>query len=215
MDFLMCGVGVGADVAGANKVKVKSPSEKVTTYIIPDTREGWCESLRLLINSYFGGNTVHFDYSEIRPEGAPIKTFGGIASGAKPLIELHEKTREILNSQIDQFLTARNITDIFNLIGKAVVAGNVRRSAEIIIGNPTEEFLDLKNYEKNPDRMDFGWASNNTVIAELGMDYKDIAKRIAINGEPGLYFLENAKKYGRIRSSEAEYKDNRVSGLNP
>lgn len=215
MDFLMCGVGVGADVKGAGKIKVKKPNEKITLYQIPDTREGWCESLRMLINSYSNNNYVEFDYSLIRAEGEPIKTFGGIASGAKPLIELHDTVRKILDKRVDEYITITDITDIFNLVGKAVIAGNVRRSAEIIIGEPTDEFLNLKNYEINPEREEHGWASNNTIYASLGMNYKDISDRILTNGEPGLVWIDNCKKYGRMRESESNYKDIRVSGLNP
>jgi adenosylcobalamin-dependent ribonucleoside-triphosphate reductase len=215
MDFLMCGIGVGADVVGANKVKIKEPGKKLYIYQIPDSREGWVESLYKLINSYFGNEEVLFDYSIVRPEGEPIKTFGGTSSGPEPLRELHDKVRNILSNKIGEFLSIRDITDIFNLIGKCVIAGNVRRSAEIILGNPDEEFLNLKNYEKNPDRMEFGWASNNSVFAELGMNYKDIANRIKTNGEPGAYFLDNARKYGRMNDTENTYKDARVKGLNP
>ena len=215
MDFLMCGIGVGADVAGANKLKVKEPGKKKYTYQISDDREGWVHSLDLLINSFFGENEIEFDYSLVRLAGTPIKTFGGISAGPEPLKELHNKVRDILTKRIDQYFSARDITDIFNLIGKAVVAGNVRRSAEIILGNPDEEFLNLKNYEMNPERADFGWSSNNSIYADIGMDYSDIAERIANNGEPGVYWLKNAQKFGRMRETEGEYKDQRVLGLNP
>lgn len=57
-----------------------------------------------------------------------------------------------------------------------MIAGNVRRTAEIAFGDPgSEEYIDLKNYEKNPDRVGFGWASNNSVLAKLGMDYTKVA----------------------------------------
>lgn len=215
MDFLMCGIGVGADVAGANKIKVREPGKKKYIYQITDDREGWVLSLELLINSFFGENEVEFDYSIIRLAGEPIKTFGGVSAGPEPLRELHNKVRDILTKKIGEFFTARDIADIFNLIGKAVVAGNVRRSAEIILGNPDEEFLNLKNYEKNPERAEFGWSSNNSIYATLGMDYTDISERIADNAEPGVFWLRNAQKYGRMRETEGDYKDQRVLGLNP
>jgi hypothetical protein len=131
------------------------------------------------------------------------------------LRELLEKVRTILCSNVGKLISARNITDIFNLIGKCVVAGNVRRSAEIILGDPTEEFLDLKDYDKNPERMDYGWASNNSIYAQLGMDYSEVAKRIIKSAEPGVYWLDNAKKYGRMIETEANNRDFRVRGLNP
>jgi ribonucleoside-triphosphate reductase len=77
MDFLMLGVGVGFDTRGAkNKIVIREQKEKNQTYIIPDTREGWITSVKHLIDSFFGGINYNFDYSEIRPAGTPIKTFG-------------------------------------------------------------------------------------------------------------------------------------------
>lgn len=61
-------------------------------------------------------------------------------------------------------------------VGVCVIAGNVRRTAEIAFGDAeSEEYIDLKNYEKNPNRAGFGWASNNSVLAELGMDYTEVS----------------------------------------
>jgi len=127
MDFLMSGIGVGADVKGAGKVTVKQPYDKVHEFIIPDSREGWVESLQLLINSFFSEKNYEFDYSLIRKAGEPIRTFGGVSSGSKPLIELHEFVKIVLTDSIGKEISSRNIADIFNAIGKAVVAGNVRR----------------------------------------------------------------------------------------
>lgn len=83
-----------------------------------------------------------------------------------------------------------------NMIGCCVVAGNIRRSAEIAFGDQNDqEFLDLKNYDKNPDRAPYGWASNNTIFAKLGSDYSEIAKRISLNGEPGICWIENMRNF--------------------
>lgn len=88
---------------------------------------------------------------------------------------------------------------MMNLIGKCVVSGNVRRTAEIAFGDPnSDEYIDLKNYEKNPHRMDYGWTSNNSVFCEPGMDYKKICERVVLNGEPGFAWLQNAQDYGRM-----------------
>lgn len=216
MDSLMCGVGVGFDTLGAGKVKIKFPGSRKLTIVISDDREGWVASLGALIDSYFTTNyAVEFDYSLIRPAGSPIKTFGGVSSGHEPLKELHEAIRKTFSDHVGEMITVRMITDIFNLIGKAVVAGNVRRSAELALGHNTDEFLDLKNYDKNPDRLDYGWASNNSVILETGADYKEIARRIALNGEPGCVWLNNARLYSRMNESEKDHKDLKVMGLNP
>ena len=221
MDASMLGVGVGFDTKGAGKLDILGPSdEKPLELIIEDSREGWVESVAILLQSYFGKDgqklpPVVFDYSKIRPEGQPLKTFGGYSSGPKPLINLHQMIRDILVKGVGKKLTSTNIVDIFNLIGKCVVAGNIRRSAEIAFGEvDDEELLDLKNYEKNPHRVDFGWSSNNSVFAKLGMDYTEISKRIMINGEPGLAWLDNMRRYGRM-CDPPNNKDSRVKGGNP
>jgi adenosylcobalamin-dependent ribonucleoside-triphosphate reductase len=218
MDASMLGVGVGFDTKGANSLMVKGPNEsrKVEQITIPDTREGWVESLRALLDSYsLGTAKVEFDYSEIRAEGVPIKGFGGESSGPKPLIELHEKCISILDNEIGQPISITSIVDIMNLIGKCVVAGNVRRTAEIVFGEPdNEEYLDLKNYEVNPHRAEYGWTSNNSIFAELGMDYEPSAERVRYNGEPGYAWLGNMKDYGRMADAP-DFKDHRAKGGNP
>ena len=218
MDASMLGVGVGFDTKGAGQIIVKGINKKKDEEIfeIPDTREGWVESLKLLLESYFQGSApVEFDYSKIRAAGEPISGFGGVASGYEPLEEVHEAIRKVLDKNSGNPITITTIVDIMNLIGKCVVAGNVRRTAEIVFGDPhSDEYLDLKNYKVNPHRDQFGWTSNNSVFAELGMDYTDIAKRIVDNGEPGLAWLENMKKYSRMKNG-GDWKDHRVAGGNP
>lgn len=188
----------------------------VNAIVIEDTREGWVESVGVIITSYLkGGNPVVFDYSKIRPEGVPIKGFGGKASGPEPLLDLHIMIRKILGVLSGKPITKTAIVDIMNLIGKAVVAGNVRRSSEIALGDPNdEEFMNLKNYEKNPQRSAWSWASNNSVYGKIGMDYTDIAQRIADNGEPGVFWLDNVRAYSRMGDAP-DYKDHRVLGTNP
>ena len=216
MDMLMCGVGVGFDTKGADQITIKSQSNNEFNFVVPDSREGWVESLGYVIDSFFGNSQKpKFDYSKIRSDGATIKTFGGTSSGYKPLKELHDKVTEILTDSIGSPISERNIVDIFNLIGKAVISGNVRRSALLAAGDNTEQFLDLKDYKKNPERSDFGWASNNSVLAKLGMDYTDIAERIKNNGEPGLIWLENAHNNKRMGDDTNGVSDNRTMGTNP
>ena len=215
MDFLMLGVGVGTDTRGAGKVIVKQIRDKEHVFVIPDSREGWVESVKLLVNSFFGGMNYSFDYSEIRKSGEPIKTFGGTASGFAPLKELHDKVSNVLSKNVGVELTQTAIADISNLIGVCVVSGNVRRSAEVLLGKADDEFLNLKNYEKNPERVKHGWASNNTVLADVGMDYSGLAPRIADNGEPGLMWLNNFRDYGRMDGKEKNRKDTRILGGNP
>ena len=218
MDASMVGVGVGFDTKGADQFIIKGPNydRDVETYVIPDTREGWVESVKRLLESFFLGITpVVFDYREIRQEGAPIKGFGGVSSGYKPLEEVHDSIREVLDKNIGEPISVTTIVDIMNLIGKCVVAGNVRRTAEIVFGDPTsDEYLNLKNYKKNPDREQYGWTSNNSIFAELGMDYTEASKRINDNGEPGFAWLQNMQDYSRMKNGR-DKKDHRVAGGNP
>ena len=102
-----------------------------------------------------------------------------------------------------------------NIIGKCVVAGNVRRSAEIAFGDPeSEEYISLKDYQKNPQRSAYSWTSNNSVFAKLGMDYSKTSKKVLLNGEPGFAWLDNMKNYGRM-IDPPNYKDQRACGGNP
>ena len=218
MDASMLGVGVGFDTKGAGEIIVKGVDIKrdKQIYQIPDTREGWVESLKLLLESYFHGTApIEFDYSKIREAGIPIKGFGGVSSGPEPLREVHSSIDEVLKENSGEPISVTTIVDIMNLIGKCVVAGNVRRTAEIVFGDPfDEEYLDLKNYKVNPHREQYGWTSNNSVYAELGMDYTEAAKRIVDNGEPGFAWLHNMRKYSRMKNG-GDWKDHRVAGGNP
>ena len=218
MDASMLGVGVGFDVKGAGKIVVKGPSvsRKPEVYVVPDTREGWVESLRMQIESYFLGTApVTFDYSSIRDAGAPIRGFGGESSGPRPLIDLHTTIDDLLGKEVGSPISQTAIVDIMNLIGKCVVAGNVRRTAEIVFGPAdSEEYIDLKNYEVNPHRAEYGWTSNNSVFAHVGMDYGPTAERVKLNGEPGYAWLDNMRAYGRMKDP-INNKDHRAKGGNP
>ena len=225
MDALMLGIGVGFDTVGQEKqMSIYAPTEPVNIYEIPDTREGWVESVRLLINSFLRQNQSiqEFDYTLIRPLGAPIKGFGGVASGPQPLIDLHTRIKKVIGSRSGEFFDARAIVDIVNLIGTCVVSGNVRRSATLALGAAgDEEFMNLKNGEVFPERNSFdpenpGWAwmSNNSISATVGTKYEDYVDVISNNGEPGFIWLDVARNFGRL-ADPADGKDYRVMGFNP
>jgi adenosylcobalamin-dependent ribonucleoside-triphosphate reductase len=225
MDALMLGIGVGFDTVGQEKnFFIYAPTEPSSTYEIPDTREGWVESVRLLLNSFLRQNQSiqEFDYSLIRPMGAPIKGFGGVASGPQPLIDLHTRIRNVIGSRAGEGFDARAIVDIINLIGTCVVSGNVRRSATLALGAAGDEnFMNLKNAEIFPERNSYdsenpGWAwmSNNSIAAEIGTKYEDYVDLIVNNGEPGFIWLDVARNFGRL-ADPADGKDYRVMGFNP
>ncbi len=108
-------------------------------------------------------------------------------------------------------------TDVANWIGCCVVAGNVRRSAELACAPITDQtFLELKNYELHPERKGHGWMSNNSVILESDSDFEligEIAKRVVKRGEPGYINMQNLP-YGRIGRKDKLRKD-KASLFNP
>jgi ribonucleotide reductase alpha subunit len=224
MEASMLGVGVGFDDKGADKnFEIYAPGDS-QDYIIPDTREGWQESTVALINSYLKSEqpTWNFDYSEIRPYGAPIATFGGTASGPKPLVDLHDAIRKIFSGRAGELLNTVDIADIGNLIGRCVVSGNVRRSAELLIGRIDDDnFLNLKNADAFPARNSYdeeapgwGWMSNNSVMVNVGTDFSKIIDGIIRNGEPGVIWEDMSKQYGRL-ADPINNKDWRIAGYNP
>ena len=141
MDALMLGVGVGFDALGADQMTIREPKKtEKSIYVIPDTREGWVESFNIVIDAFFHGKELpQMDYSSIRKYGEPIKGFGGVASGPEPLKVLHESVTNLLTKRIGLKITSVDIVDIMNMIGKCVIAGNVRRCL------PGEAMVHTKN----------------------------------------------------------------------
>ena len=224
MEASMLGIGVGFDDKGADKdFIIYEPKTPAIIDVIADDRESWARATGDLINSYLKPeqNEIEFDYSLIRPHGSPIATFGGTASGPEPLIKLHKAIKKMFNGRTGQKLTAVDIADIGNLIGVCVVSGNVRRSAELFIGRNTDEFLNLKNAERFPERNSYdadnpgwGWMSNNSIETSVGADISNIVDGIALNGEPGVIWMDMSRKYGRL-IDPPNNKDWRVAGYNP
>jgi ribonucleoside-triphosphate reductase (thioredoxin) len=214
MDALMLGIGVGFDTLGAKTLTVKEPQRTNDIFKIADSREGWVNSVHVLLDGYLQGKKVpQFDYSAIRGPGELIKGFGGTSSGAGPLIELHENLSELLNERIGEPIGSVDIVDIENLIGRCVVSGNVRRSAALAIGQPDDStYLTMKN---DQDKLyHHRWGSNNSFEAKVGMDYTWHAKQSQVNGEPGYIWLDNARYYGRMKDGK-KYDDTKVMGFNP
>lgn len=219
MDALMCGVGVGFLPERQDDLKVFVPKGK-KDYIIPDTREGWCDSTKALILSYLepGQPKPRLIYDDLRPEGSLIRGFGGVASGPAPLKKFHQRIEELMDMYgcekwYDSVLLK---TDLANCTGCCVVAGNVRRSAELCAGE-IDEIMDLKQYSKYPYREPWGWMSNNSVFLEKDEDFErleEIAKRVILNGEPG-YINKRNLPYGRIGKSMEGLRLDKAVAFNP
>lgn len=219
MDSLMHGVGVGFGPTRDGKLKVYEPTG---TYIhkIPDTREGWVDSEMALIHAFTRPNKPLpiFDDSAVREAGLPIKGFGGISSGPGPLRDLHQRTIEEFRRygtkpEYDEVYIKTNLA---NHVGCCVVAGNVRRSAELAKGKITDPtFPDLKDYKKFPEREAFGWMSNNSVELESDEDFAmlgEIAQRVIKNGEPG-YINRRNMPYARLNGKRC--RKDKATGFNP
>lgn len=226
MEASMLGVGVGFDTKGASKDFTIYEPKGSYEHRITDSREGWVESVQLLINAYLRPDSEIplFSYEAIRPAGAPIKTFGGTAAGSAPLEKLHKNISKIFSDRAGDKLTTKDIVDVANLIGVCVVSGNVRRSAELAMGQPDDkDFFNLKNssvfpernaYDPTGENSGWGWMSNNSIEATVGMDYSPFTEAIALNGEPGFIWLDVSRKYGRL-NDPVNNKDYRAAGYNP
>ena len=168
MDMSMLGVGVGGDCKGEGTVKVQTPRFTDEPYVVQDSREGWVDLMRVVLNSFVGKGYYPstIDWSEVRPAGSTINGFGGTASGPAPLQELVDSITKLLMPKTDQpyKIGSSHIVDIFNLIGRCVVAGGVRRTAEIMFGEPDDaDFRSLKD----PTQLN-KWAAELGELAEKG-----------------------------------------------
>ena len=218
-EFLLAGTGVGFQ-AGKVPQKLHMPGLQTRKYEILDCREDWVYSTQELLLSYtkLGYPFPIFDYSRLRSVGQPIHGFGGTASGPQALILLHNNMQHQCEKYIcGEINWTTLVTDLMNIIGVAVVAGSARRSAEISLCSPHDtEFLDLKDYHKNPSRAEWGFMSNNSVVMSERNDFlqiPNIIKRIINNGEPGIMNLLNVQRFARI--GDESYGPDSATGMNP
>lgn len=228
MDLLMLGSGVGYNIQRQYVDKLPpvnsnfSAPTRVTTadadFIVPDSREGWVKLLGKTLKAAFLADTKPtFSYSTIlvRGRGAPIKGFGGTASGPEDLCEGIAKISNILEKRAGKKLRPIDCLDIMNIIGSIVVAGNVRRSAQIAIGDPDDvEYLLAKRWDMG-NIPSWRAMSNNSVVCH---DIKDLHEYFwdgyEGKGEPyGLINLKLSRKIGRL--GETDYPDPDVQGYNP
>ena len=227
MDALMLGTGVGVNiqqkyVSKFPKVKPNVIISRKDTYdadfIVPDSREGWVKLLREVLNCYFhSGESLSYSTKLVRKKGALIKGFGGVASGPNILCEGIDEICKILDSRTKLHLRPIDALDIVNIIGMIVVAGNVRRSAIIALGDHDDtEYLRAKRWDLG-DIPIWRSNSNNTIVVNNFndiIDNEDFWAGYKGNGEPyGLLNLELSKSCGRI--GDTQYKDTTVEGTNP
>lgn len=207
MFLLLGGTGVGFSVQKHHVDRlpeIRKPSKKRTKrFLIGDSIEGWADSIKALINNYYnGGSKLRFDFSDIRPKGALLKTTGGTAPGPQPLRETLVKVEGILDAKEDgDKLAPIEVHDIICHIADAVLAGGIRRAALISLFSADDnEMIAAKAgswWEDNPQR---GRANNSAVLLRHKVTesyFMELWDRIrnSGSGEPGIYF-SNDKDWG-------------------
>ena len=238
---LMLGGGVGYSIRREDvhelprikrDVRITHKPTKDADFIVPDAREGWVKLLEHLLDAYFTtGKSFSYSTILIRGAGEKIEGFGGKASGPSILVDGIEKICSIFEEREGKKLRSIDVLDICNIIGSVVVAGNVRRSAEIALGDPDDIlYLRAKNWGTT-NVPNWRAMSNNTLyvddyshlMEEFWKNGYEINKKSGIaNGEPyGFFNLPLSRKYGRLKDGLMKDSDlyptktDNVVGTNP
>lgn len=223
-EYLMLGGGVGFSVERSKihdlpKVKpgvlITQERSNDADIIVPDSRHGWKRLLHAVLKSYFEtGKSFSYSTILIREYGAPLKTFGGTASGPGALIDGIADICKVLSGREGKKLRSIDVLDICNIIGRIVVSGSSRRSAQIAMGDPDDVlFLRAKNWSTGTVP---AWRanSNNSIYAD---SYEEIMpelwKGYDGSGEPyGLLNRRLARSVGRLGEKSP---DPSIEGFNP
>jgi ribonucleoside-triphosphate reductase len=230
MDMLALGSGVGYNLQKKNINKLPVVREWFhaptrldhggADYIIPDSREGWVKFLGKTLKAAFLSETKEkgsftFSTQVIRGKGTPIKGFGGVASGPEDLVWGIGKISEILMKRRGKKIRPIDALDIMNIIGHIIVAGNVRRSAQIAIGDPDDvEYLLAKRWDMGNIPSWRGMSNNSVAVDNLEDLHEYFWDGYEGKGEPyGLINLRLSREVGRL--NETEYPDPEVEGYNP
>lgn len=221
-DLLMLGGGVGLSVEHRftsklpkikSDVKIEHKATRDADFIIPDSREGWCELTRRALESFFvTGRSFTYSTVCLRGSGELIKGFGGTASGPLPLIKFIENLCRILNHRQNHHVRPIDAADILTAIGEMVVSGNVRRSAIIILGDPWDkEYLVAKRWDLGP-LPSYRSCANYSVVVDDIDDLHPLYWKTFQAGEAfGIVNRTSIQKYGRM----GELKKDTAQGVNP
>jgi ribonucleoside-triphosphate reductase (thioredoxin) len=223
-DHLMLGGGVGFSVERSkihefpkvrSGVEINHERTNDADIIVPDSREGWKRVLHAVLKSYFyTGKSFSYSTILVREFGAPLKTFGGTASGPGALIDGIADICKVMENRAGKKLRSIDVLDIANIIGRIVVSGSSRRSAQIAMGDPDDVlFMRAKNWGSGNVP---GWRanSNNSIYAD-GYDeiMSELWKGYDGSGEPyGLLNRKLARSVGRLGEKKA---DPSIEGFNP
>jgi ribonucleoside-triphosphate reductase (thioredoxin) len=224
MDALMLGCGVGFNIQReyvyelprAKNATIIRKDTNDADFIIPDSREGWVELLRRTLEAHFiTGKGFSYSAVCVRGAGLPIKGFGGVSSGPEPLCGGINKISDILNSRAGKKVRSIDCLDIMNLLGEIIVSGNVRRSAQIAIGDMDDElFLNAKRWDLGNIPNHRAMSNNSVVCNDMSKLPEAFWEGYKGNGEPyGLINLNLARTVGRL--GDTRYQDLNIIGFNP
>jgi ribonucleotide reductase class II len=226
MNFLMLGSGIGVRMLPddlknfplVKRVIVAREDTKDALFIVPDSREGWVALLSKLLKAHFySGKDFTYSCILLRSKGALIKSFGGTASGPDVLCDGIDKINEVLNARAGMNLRPIDAVDIINIIGMIVVAGNVRRSAILCLGDCSDlEYLRAKRWDLGNIPNTRCYSNNSVVCNDINkiLNNEEFWEGYKGNGEPyGLINLELMRKCGRV--GDFRYPDPTVEGVNP
>jgi len=199
--ILMCGTGFGFSVEKEEVEKlpeipvIKSALGSETIPIF-DSKAGWADSVKMLMENLYDGQNIYFDYSQIRPEGARLRTMGGRASGPQPLVKLHDFIRETMHNAQGRKLTTLEAHDICNQIAEIVVVGGVRRSSQISLSDLDDK--DMRHAKEWPFPIKRAMANNSAIFREKPSAGEFLREWAALalsgTGERGIFNLDSAQK---------------------
>ncbi len=224
MYISMCGTGVGfsveRSVADSFPTIQAQTGKKLPTHKVGDSKEGWADAYVLALKTWFEGNDIDFDYSQVRPKGSRLKTMGGRASGPEPLVELMQFTKERILAHQNGKLSSLDWHDIACKIGEIVVAGGVRRSAMISLSDLND--VDMRHAKDGQFWLTNGQRSmaNNSAIyntkpssVEFMEEWLSLAK--SGSGERGIFNRSGLKNQLPKRRWESFEKHLNSCGTNP
>lgn len=219
--ILMCGTGVGFSVERQFINNLPTVSEDFhqsdTLITVRDSKIGWASAFRELIAMLYNGQIPKWDVSKVRPAGAKLKTFGGRASGPKPLVDLFKFSVDLFKKAAGRKLTSVECHDLVCKIADIVVVGGVRRSALISLSNLSDDRMRVaksgKWWENEPQRALANNSAAYTERPDMEIFLKEWQSLIeSKSGERGIFNRVAAKK----KAAEFGRRDpNHEFGTNP
>jgi ribonucleoside-triphosphate reductase (thioredoxin) len=208
--LLACGCGVGYSVERRYVSKLpsihKQQDAEPLYFKIPDSREGWKQAVDFGIRAWYNGRDVNFDYSQIRPAGARLKTSGGYASGPEPLRRCLEYMRNVIVDAQGRRLTSLEVSDIMNEIASSIVVGGVRRSSEIALTDLDDmQMKTSKHGEFHQRRFKANISAafhKKPDVLSFAQEFIDMAR--SKSGERGIFNVFAARKRAPKRRSKSE-----------